>query len=117
MVDFNTKLTAFLGVMVLSGCLSSEDSGPKTLVPVSTNVTYNAEQAHAICHSEALNVRSAVRASGPTRITVNTVPTGGGFASGFADGFNRNFNPGPSGDREGKAAYAACVARHGYVLR
>lgn len=106
-----------VGILVLSGCVSSGSGNGQTLVLVSANTTYNAEQVHAICHSEALNTQSAVRASAPARITVNTAPTGGGFAGGFADGFNRNFNPGPSGNREGKAAYAACAARHGYVVR
>lgn len=111
------KLTIPSILIALSGCMSPESEKSITLVPVAKNIEHNAEQVHLICHSEALNVRQAVRSSGPTRITVNTAPTGGGFAGGFASGFNSSYNPGPSGNRESKAAYAACAARLGYVTR
>lgn len=104
-----------VALVFLSGCVSSEISQAQTLVRVTDNAEYNAEQVHAICNSEALDTRAAIRANRPTRITVSR--SGGGFSGGFADGFNRNFNPGPSGNREGKAAYASCAARHGYVIR
>lgn len=112
------KLTVLLTLLfAVSACATSEP--PKQLVRVGPS-NYSAEQVEAICRSEALNTRAAVRASGPSRVTVNTQPasTGGGFAGGFADSFSRQMNSsGPSGREEGKAAYAACAARNGYLLR
>lgn len=103
-------------VLALQGCTSTPEVLP-TLVPVGQDIAYSPEQAQAICYSEALNVRNAVRSSAPTRVVVNTAPSGGGFGGGFAEGFNQSYNPRPSGNTEGKAAYAACAARLGYVVR
>lgn len=108
---------AAIGLTAISGCMSSEKEEPKTLILVSSNATYNAEQAHAICHSEALTMRASIRANQPTRVIVNTTPSGGGFAGGFADSFNKSFDPQPSSRRETEAAYSACAARLGYVVR
>lgn len=111
------SLLAAAMVVVLAGCASSEADVAKSLLPVGEDIAYNAEQVYAICRSEALNTRSAVRANRPSQVVVNTAPSGGSFMRGFAESFNRGLNSGPSGFEEGKAAFAACAARHGYVIR
>ena len=114
-----------------SGCTSRPT--PQELYSVQPSA-YIAEQVHAICYSEALNIRAAVRATGKSQpnvpdtyrtncntlgstVSCNTTAGAPGFASGFAKGFNKSFDSGPSGRSEARAAYDACVARHGFIRR